>query len=414
MSDAKYKIRGLPVRVEILQILDRWVFAFVCLLLTLLAFPGRFMPAGIRKPKKILLVKLAEQGSSVLAISAMKSAVRMVGRENVYAIVFEENRFILDVIGIIPPKNIFPVKQGSVFSMATSTLGHLVEIRRKKVDAAVDLEFFARFSAAITFLSGAKLRSGLHAYFGEGPYRGDLMTHRVLYNPHLHTSQMFDVLVNALREDPQKLPTYTVPILRTQATWKYRAPRLARQSLQRKLFPQNLLKTKHKIILVNSNASDLLPLRKWEPFKYVELIRKLLGKYPDSVVCLTGSERERDGAGEIHRAVHSNRCLNLAGRTSLDELMVLFCLSDVLITNDSGPAHFASLTPIATVVLFGPETPSLFSAKSSGSQAIYLGLPCSPCINALNNRQTACRDNQCMKQITVETVLDRVTRALAG
>lgn len=414
MSDAKYKIRGLPVRVEILQILDRWVFAFVCLLLTLLAFPSRFIPTGIRKPKKILLVKLAEQGSSVLAISAMKSAVRLVGRENVYAIVFEENRFILDVIGIIPPENIFPVKQTSVFSMAVSTLGHLIEIRRKKVDAAVDLEFFARFSAAITFLSGAKMRSGLHAYFGEGPYRGDLMTHRVLYNPHLHTSQMFDVLVNALREDPQKLPTYTVPILRTQATWKYHAPRLARQRLQRKLFPQKLLKTKHKIILVNSNASDLLPLRKWEPFKYVELIRKLLGKYPDSVVCLTGSEKERDGAGEIHRSVRSNRCLNLAGRTSLDELMVLFCLSDVLITNDSGPAHFASLTPIATVVLFGPETPSLFSAKSSGSHAIYLGLPCSPCINALNNRQTACRDNQCMKQISVETVLDRVTRALAG
>lgn len=412
MSGARYKIQGLPVPVEFLQLLDRWVFSFFCLLLTFGAALGRASGIELKKPKKILLVKLAEQGSSVLAISAMQSAVRMVGRENVFAIVFEENRFILDVIGIIPPENIYPVKQNSIISMAASTLAHLAAIRRQKIDAAVDLEFFARFSAAITFLSGARIRSGLHAYFGEGPYRGDLMTHRVLYNPHLHTSQMFDVLVNALREDPRMLPTYTVPSLPSPLPMKFQAPSPEKQKLRRKLFSHVPLKRKQKIILINPNASDLLPLRKWESAKYIELIRKLLRKYPDAVVGLTGSERERDGVEEIHIAARSPRCINLAGQTSLDELMVLFCISDVLITNDSGPAHFASLTSISTVVLFGPETPALFAAQNPRSQAVYLGLPCSPCINALNNRQTACRDNQCMKGITVDMVLDHVTTAL--
>ena len=76
------------------------------------------------------------------------------------------------------------------------------------MDAAVDLEFFSRSSALLTYLSGARLRSGFHAYFGEGPYRGNLMTHRVRYNPHLHTTQSFAMLLQALDFPPESFPTF--------------------------------------------------------------------------------------------------------------------------------------------------------------------------------------------------------------
>jgi hypothetical protein len=75
----------------------------------------------------------------------------------------------------------------------------LLGMRWLGIDAAVDLEFLARFSAAITFLSAARIRAGMHCYFGEGPYRGDLMTQRVLFNAQLHTSEMFQAMVEALR-----------------------------------------------------------------------------------------------------------------------------------------------------------------------------------------------------------------------
>jgi ADP-heptose:LPS heptosyltransferase len=413
LSLGKYKIRGLPVRVELLQLLDRWVFSFFCLVLTFFTVPRRLFPLTRKKPKKILLVKLAEQGSSVLAIPAIQSAIQMVGKNNVYAIVFEENRFILDVIGLIPAENIFPVKQESLFTMIGSTLGNLIAIRLKQIDAAVDLEFFARFSAAITFLSGAKLRSGLHAYFGEGPYRGDLMTHRVLYNPHIHTSQMFEVLVLALQQDPCHFPTLAHCPPLVMRPHIFQASASDRAHLRKKLFSNYPIKEKTSIILVNPNASDLLPLRKWDSDKYVQLIRKILSRYPGAWVCITGSESEKTKAEQIREQVNSKHCINIAGRTTLDELMVLYCVADILITNDSGPAHFASLTNIQTVVLFGPETPHLFDANSEKSQSVYVGLPCSPCINALNNRQTACRDNQCMKQITPDMVFDRVIKAIS-
>src|SRR5262249_40563073 len=73
------------------------------------------------------------------------------------------------------------------------------------------LEFFARFSAILAYLSGASSRVGFHPFGGGGPYRGDLMTHRLLFNPHLHTAQTFEVMVEALEIPPHRLPTFDRP-----------------------------------------------------------------------------------------------------------------------------------------------------------------------------------------------------------
>ena len=61
-------------------------------------------------------------------------------------------------------------------------------------------------------------------------------------------------------------------------------------------------------------------------------------------------------------AIGAERAVSFAGQTTLRELLTLYTIADVLVTNDSGPAHFASLTPVHTVVLFGPETPRLFGS----------------------------------------------------
>jgi hypothetical protein len=93
-------------------------------------------------------------------------------------------------------------------------------------------------------------------------------------------------------------------------------------------------------------------------------------------------------------------------------LLVLFCVADVLVTNDSGPGHFAALTSINTVVLFGPETPALFGPVGENQHALYAGLACSPCVSALNHRFSMCKNNVCMQAITVEQVYKRVVTAL--
>src|SRR5437016_6518171 len=199
----------LPARISTLQRTDRWVGAPLCAILTL--FRRIFEsggPSGRRQVQRILFVKFAEQGSTVLAYPAIRRAIEMVGRQNVYFVVFEDNRFILDAMEIIPDGNVITIATRSVFELATGALRAVLQVRKIGIDAVVDMEFLTRFSAILTFTTGAKSRVGFHTFFGDGPYRGDLMTHRLLYNSHLHASQMFEAMVEALTRDPALLPTF--------------------------------------------------------------------------------------------------------------------------------------------------------------------------------------------------------------
>src|SRR5207249_6769589 len=111
---------------------------------------------------------------------------------------------------------------------------------------------------------------------------------------------------------------------------------------------------------LNPNASDLLPLRRWPPLRYVQLARRLLEHYPELFIGFTGAPSETVPNNQLADKVGSDRVIRLAGKTTLRQVLELYYPSAILVTNDSGPAHFASMTPIRVVTLFGPETPALF------------------------------------------------------
>ena len=401
----------LPAGISTLQWTDRWVGAPLCAILTLLRriFESAG-PPGPRQVERILFVKFAEQGSTVLAYAAIRRAIEMVGRENVYFVVFEDNRFILDVTETIPERNVITIATRSLFGLAAGALRAVLRVRKIGIDAVVDLEFLTRFSAILTFTTGAKSRVGFHTFFGDGPYRGDLMTHRLLYNPHLHTSRMFEAMVEALTRDPAVLPTFdfTPSTSEPSASFSPSLPEVA--EIKALLERENPRISSAPLILLNPNASDLLPLRRWPALRYVELARRLLERYPDLFIGFTGAPAEAAPNNQLADEVGSGRVIRLAGKTTLRQLLVLYTRSEILVTNDSGPAHFASMTPIRVVTLFGPETPALFAARSPNATALWAGIACSPCVNAYNNRQSVCRNNLCMQAITVDDVFKEVTR----
>jgi len=397
-----------------LQLIDRWIGMVVCWILTRLrALTDKRRTGGLAgKPSKILFVKFAEQGSTVLAYRAIERAIKMVGSGNVYFLVFKENRFILDVMNLIPRENVITIRHKNLVDAGLQALFALYKIRRLRIDASIDLEFFARSSAALTYLTGAKSRVGFHTFFGEGPYRGNLMTHRLLYNPYLHTSQSFQLLVEALEQDPENLPTFFGQVPAADTTSPQFATSAASQEEVRAILGRESgVEGEFRVILLNPNASDLLPLRKWPTERYVDLARRLLERFPEVCVVMTGAPDEADAIQKIALEVGSQRCISLAGKTTLPQLLVLYTLSELLITNDSGPAHFASMTPITVITLFGPETPFLFRALTPRAIPIWMQIPCSPCVNAYNNRQSPCRNNICMKTITVDHVLEIAIKA---
>jgi ADP-heptose:LPS heptosyltransferase len=396
-----------------LQIIDRIVGVPLCAILTLLRrLKGdRFVPERVELPRNVLFVKLAEQGSTVLAYPAISRALQLVGRENVFFLVFEENRFILDAMGLIPPENVITIRHKHPFELGWQALQALTRIRRQRLDAAVDLEFFSRGSALLTFLSGAWQRVGFHTFFGDGPYRGDLMTHRLSYNPYLHTSQTFLLMVAALEQPVPRSGKLSVQVPQIEK-WvpDFEPPANEQDEIRTLLQRETGGETDPPIVLLNPNASDLLPLRKWPEDRYVSLARRLLDAFPEIYIGLTGAPDEAGPIEAMVQEIGSPRCFSLAGKTTLRQLLVLYTLSELLITNDSGPAHFAAMTQINTVTLFGPETPVLFGARTPRAITIWQELACSPCVNAYNNRQSSCTNNVCMQKITVDRVFDEARK----
>src|SRR5438128_4232310 len=400
----------LPVGISTLQHTDRWIGIPLCAILTF--FRKIFEatgPPGPRRVRRVLFIKFAEQGSTVLAYPAIRRATGMVGRENVYFVVFEDNRFILDVMEIIPKQNVITISTKSPFALAIGAFRAVLRARKIDIDAVIDMEFLTRFSAMLTFLTGAKSRVGFHTFFGDGPYSGDLMTHRLLYNPHLHTSQMFEAMVEALTRDPLVLPTFDFTPSVKQPLARFRPSQSEVAEINTMLQRENPQIGSAPLILLNPNASDLLPLRRWPPLRYVQLARRLLERYPEVFIVFTGAPAEAAPNNQLADDVGSDRVITLAGKTTLRQVLVLYTRSAILVTNDSGPAHFASMTPIRVVTLFGPETPALFAARSPNAIALWAGIACSPCVNAYNNRQSVCRNNLCMQAITVNDVFKEVT-----
>jgi ADP-heptose:LPS heptosyltransferase len=270
------------------------------------------------------------------------------------------------------------------------------------------MEFFARASAILTFLSGARRRAGLHRFTSEGPYRGDLFTHRIPHNPHLHVAVAYHTMVEALElpESRQPLPKRRI----AQRDWA--PPLLQIEPAEAQHVVQTLGLVSKRIVLLNPNASDLLPLRRWPTERFVELGKRLLAEDPGLTIVVTGAPSEKEAAEEIALRIDPLRAICAAGSTTLRELLVLYSLADVLVTNDSGPGHFASMTNIEVVVMFGPETPELFGPLGPRIRVITADLACSPCVNALNHRFSPCNDNVCMQQISVDEVHRAVTDAL--
>jgi len=95
----------------------------------------------------------------------------------------------------------------------------------------------------------------------------------------------------------------------------------------------------------------------------------------------------------------------------LKGLIPLYNIAEVLVTNDSGPGHFSAITPIRSIVLFGPETPKLYGSLGN-TEAITADLACSPCVTAANQKNSACDDPVCMRLVTPQRVMESVRGVL--
>jgi ADP-heptose:LPS heptosyltransferase len=364
-------------------------------------------------PRKIAFVKLSEMGAILLAVPAFDAARSRVGGENLYCVMLAGNREVHDLIGVFPPENLISIRDDNLFVMALDVLRMMWRFRSEGIDTVIDLEGFVRVSAVLSFLTGARHRVGLHRYTTEGPYRGDLFTHRVLYNYYKHASMQFLTLVEALDTTPGESPLLRRAVGGKEPEISNYEPSPAESAAGRAMLERACGgPPRGPVVILNCNLIDAMPLRQWPREHWRLLGRRILADHPDTTLLLTGLPEARELSRELAKEIDADRAVSIAGDTeTLRELVVLIGLADVFVTSDCGPAHMAAVTDTPIVSLFGPETPQLYSPLSSRNESLWAGLACSPCVIQFNHRRSPCQDNLCMQHLSVERVYEATREA---
>ena len=396
------------MKIDTQRTLDKLLGVPLCFLLSII---DRWRPRRrTERPRAILVVLLSEAGSMVCMQPMLLALKERYPDAALHALLLERNRSFIELLGLIAPERLVTVSDRSLGGFIMDSLRAIRRVNAAKVDTVIDCELFSRISAVYSYLCGARVRVGFHRHTQEGLYRGSFINRPVLYNPYLHIATQFLGLAAGIDPDgapagKRSLPERPaiVPIAFDPSEVRASAERLYQD------FPG--LEKRNLVLLYASGG--VLPVRAWPLGHFQSLAGALIRD--GYAVGVVGLESDRALNQAIVENCASPACVNLAGYTAtVRDLVLLFHGASLLISNDGGPVHFAALTSMPVLALFGPETPTIYGPLSANSRSLVRRLACSPCLTAYNHRRTPCNgDNQCLQQISVSDVLE-ATRRLIG
>ena len=396
--------------------IDRWIGQLLCAGVSLcVRLTGSFRPAPQlpQAPKHILIILLSEMGSIVLAGPMFAALRQRYPGVTLHVLQLKKNQEVSRLLGLAEPQNLHALDDSSALGLLRDIWQVCAAMRRLPLDAVIDCELFSRISSLMSYGVGAPLRVGFTPHTQEGLYRGSYINRAIPYNPYQHISKQFLSLVDALQGD--SMPRNKAANIRDLPAHTHMSVDFSADELlayRQKMLADHPTLLGRKVVLLYAGGG-LLPERAWPPAHYARVAQGLCAA--GHAVGLIGLRDDAALAKDLQGRTGSPYCVDLAGYTrSIRELLMLFHGSDLLITNDGGPGHFASLTPIRSFGFFGPETARLYGPLGPRAISYESGIACSPCLSAYNHRQTFCDgDNQCLKRIAPDPVLADALRALA-
>ena len=408
--------------------IDRWIGQLLCAAVSAWVCLGDRLTGRLRapvqmprEPQNILVILLSEMGSIVLAGPMFAALRQRYPAAALHVLQLKRNQEVAKLLQLAQGDAKLGQPGGQYLALndrnGTDLLKDIWQVTRTmralRLDAVIDCELFSRISSLMAFAVGAPVRVGFTPHTQEGLYRGSHINRAIPYNPYQHISKQFLSLVDAL--DDASFPRNKAAPVRAMPAQPglvvdFSAAELAHY--QAKLLADHPGIQGRQLVLLYAGGG-LLPERAWPAAHYVRVARGLCDA--GHAVGLIGLKDDAALATDLQQRTASPLCLDLTGYTkSIRELLMLFHAARLLITNDGGPGHFASLTPIRTFAFFGPETSKLYGPLGPRAKTYESGIACSPCLTAYNHRQTFCDgDNQCLKRIAPDPVLEDALEALA-
>lgn len=358
-----------------------------------------FFPATqkqITVPKTILVCKFKGMGSIIQSTPFLKFLRNKFPDSRLIFLTSSANKSLLDQIKIID--EFLVLNDSNIGSLLKGFYVLVIKLKKLQIDYYFDLEVYSFFSAFLTWISGAKIKSGF--------YTRKSMSRKWLF----HDAVMFksEIPLATLHHNLYTHENLNYVIhSKNNFLYSFRSEAVELDNLFRKFGITAEKSNIHEpeYIVINPNASDLRIERRWPAENFIELIEKICLLMPELKIILTGNRQEADYTSGIVGKItpfFKNNVVSVAGKITLAEFSSLLEHSLLFITNDTGPMHLAFSHNVKTLALFGPCNPDFYEIPSQ-AKIFYKGVSCSPCVHT--TLFPPCKGNNvCMKNISVEEV----------
>ena len=256
--------------------------------------------------------------------------------------------------------------------------------RAQNFDWVIDLQCLAR-SAAFAWLANGQLSIGL-----DEPREG--------------ARGVYDIIVRRPSFETHAVDWYlgVVKQLGVEVDWNFEwlPPRPAAAESIRRKWP-----------VESARWIILQPGARWTNKRWpVEFFAEVVRGFPTDGTrfAIMGGSEDRPLGATIAQAA-PNRCLDLTGQVSLLEMLEWIRLSELMVTNDTGPMHAAAALRKPVVALFGPTEPRRTGPYGQLDNVLQHQLPCEPCMRP---RCSYSKPLECLRALPPSLVLERLQSRL--
>jgi heptosyltransferase-2 len=387
---------GNVLALDTLRRADTWLGWPLAVLLGLWPRRRRALPAA---PREIAVVKLLGLGSLLTCAGVFRGlrAAQPRARVTVVTLAGGTEAAARLLPGV---DDVLAVSAASPGALLCSVWQVWRELRRRRPDAIVDIEYFSKLSTVFCAASGARYRFGFRL---PARWRGRLIDGGVAFREDIHFRECVARLLAPLGVDYRRLPAGRIAV-----------PPTAEAAAER------LLGAGGDWLALNPHATSLCLQRRWPLERFAEVAGALLQAHPDLRILVPGSADERPRSEALRVLLPEAlrpRVRVLAGETDLPTLAAVLRRCRLVLTNDTGVMHLADAVGAPLVALFGPESTVRYGPAGDPDRTGVLtgDVPCGPCLSYMNRKRAPCEAEPaaCMLAIGVRRVLDACERILA-
>ncbi|MGQ9608579.1 MAG: lipopolysaccharide heptosyltransferase II [bacterium] len=332
--------------------------------------------------EKILLIRFGSLGDVVLTLPVIEAVRRSFPKAYIAMLVGEKSADIVSADDRLDEIIVFQrEKKGLQGLSETFRIENL--IRKKHFDVSVDMQRKFR-SSLIAYDAGIKYRIGYHQ-----PY-GLLCNYRIPDKENKHSiDRNLDLLQPFGIKDFERIPKMIL-------------------SKEDRDFANRYFNLKN---LSNSVVFGIFPgagwrPRCWMPERFAEICDRANAKYNTKTI-IFGGPNESDIVNNVAQNMNTESII-MNDKVTLRQLAAMIEKCNLMLSNDTGPMHISVAVNTPTIALFGPGNYKKFQPIGEKHSMIRKNVPCSPCKQFTNR----CKDNICMKLITVDDVWEVVDQRL--